>query len=73
MSDEIDYPDDVARLRHILSDHGYLATNRAIQKAYRAYSSNAWAAGWMNMDGFTDDELFNAIVGHLDYIGKDTK
>jgi len=56
-NDPIRHPKDVARLRRILNDRGYDASDADIQQAYSSWSEATHCAGWLGVDGMSDDAL----------------
>lgn len=63
--DVVLFPDDVARLRRVLADRGYEASDELVATAYARWSEDSWAAGWMGMEGWDDDYLFRALMTQL--------
>jgi hypothetical protein len=58
---ELEFPEDVARMKRILNDAGYDTSPRDIQLAWQAWSDNLYAASWYSINGLRDDVL----LGHL--------
>jgi len=60
----ISHPEDVARLRRILNDHGYDAPDALVQWAYAQWSEDLFCAGWLLL-AEDDEALFRALMVSL--------
>lgn len=53
------FPEDLERMKGVLNERGYDASNEDLQRAWEAYSEN-YATGWMCLPK-ADEELFYAL------------
>lgn len=60
---DIDFPEDVARIKRILAERGINSTDEQIALAWEAHSQEHMA-GWLAPHA-SDDELFNAVRKHI--------
>jgi hypothetical protein len=60
LPDDFPYKDDVLRLQRVLSERGYEASDRTAADLWDRYS-DSMAAGWMSMDGETDDTIWGCV------------
>lgn len=58
-----EYPEDVARLLHILERAGFAVSSEDVAAAYRDYSSSL-CAGWIHLDD-SDDRLLEFLLAYL--------
>ena len=65
----IRWPEDVARIVHVMADRGYAVTPAHAQRIYEAWSEEEYCAGWLGLT--PDDEKLAAII--LSYATKVTE
>ena len=60
---EADFPyrDDVERVVRILAERDIICSEKDAHELWDRYS-DSMAAGWMNMDGETDDQVYSRIA-----------
>jgi cephalosporin-C deacetylase-like acetyl esterase len=61
---EMNYPDDVKRIKRVLEEHDYSATNSQCVELWRMYSGSM-CAGWLFLPD-SDDEIFECIASYLE-------
>ncbi len=61
---------DVLTISSMLARHGYEATHEDIAWAYRRYSEDHWAAGWIGLGSDDEDDLVGKLVGYLSEDGR---
>ncbi len=54
--------EDINRIQEVCKDHGYEIDQRTANFIWGYYSEDAWCAGWMYMNSFTDTEIWYAIL-----------
>ena len=62
---EIEFPDDVKRLRAALRSKGYDASDQHIQWAWEQHSECYWSAGWMTLSGLSDEGFHETLLQYL--------
>lgn len=62
--EELRFPDDVARLRRILNERGFDASDVLVERAYSQWSEDFWCAGWLILED-DDQALFEALMVFL--------
>ncbi len=60
----VDYPDDIQRIILIANLNGYDIDIDTATWAWEQYSEN-YAAGWLCMDGYTNDDIFRILKMYL--------
>jgi hypothetical protein len=59
------YVEDINRLVSVAEKFGYYLTKRDAEWVWEEYS-NSYAAGWLIMDGYSDQTLLNIILSYMD-------
>lgn len=58
------YKKDIDRIRKIFFDRGYEITDDVIVLAWKEFSES-WCAGWLVLDSFTNDEIFESLFNYF--------
>ena len=61
----IEFPEDIKRFERILNERGYEAYDWDLNDAWKYFSTESYAANWMNPNVFTDQEIFDVLKDEL--------
>lgn len=64
MTGEIDFPEDVARIKQVLEARGTLASDYAVQAAWAEFSDKEYCASWVTLDK-DDNALYANATRYL--------
>ena len=59
---------DVQRIQLILIDKGFFSTLEECDELWRMYSEDHYCAGWVSMDGSSDQEIYDCVRPYFDPI-----
>lgn len=60
-----EYPEDVNRIQQVLADRGYETSPAECESLWNMYS-DSMCAGWMIVQGETDEHIFGCISGYIE-------
>jgi hypothetical protein len=62
----IRHPEDCKRIQDILINKGLYATLEQCQQLWETYSEDHWCAGWLVLEGSTNDDIYNAVKEYIE-------
>lgn len=63
---DIRHPEDCKRIQDALLNKGLYATMLQAQQLWESYSEDHWCAGWLIMDGMSNEEIYDSVKEYIE-------